>query len=214
MAVRRIFHIQPGTDGGTERFIVTLSDAFAEQGIEQAFAIRPDRAWQREVDGFGEIREGQFLRRTPRGMFDLWRLHRAIRAFRPDAIMAWRAPAARLIPRDVAAAKIVRLGDYPRHVRHFAGLDAVVCNNPSIARHIEGLGWQGGAPIKSNFSRPVAGAPISRGELDTPEEAFVVCGAGRFTKLKGFDLLIEAVAQVPGVYLPISQLLRTRLFRR
>ena len=201
MTVRRIFHIQPGTDGGTERFFVTLSDAFAERGIEQAIAIRPGRAWRHEVEGFGEIREGQFLRRTPRGLFDLWRLHGAIRAFRPNAVMAWRAPAARLIPRDVVAAKIVRLGDYPRHVRHFAGLDAVVCNNPSITRHIRELGWNGEAPIISNFSRPVSSAPISRAELDTPESAFVVCGAGRFTKVKGFDLLIDAVAQVPGVYL-------------
>ena len=201
MTVRRIFHIQPGTDGGTERFFVTLSDAFHERGIEQQFAIRPGRPWRREVEGFGAIHEGQFLRRTPRGMFDLWRLHRAIREFEPDAIVAWRAPAARLIPRDVPAAKIVRLGDYPRHARHFSGLDAVVCNNPSIARHIGDLGWGGDAPVISNFARPVSSAPISRAELDTPDGAFVVCGAGRFTKVKGFDLLIEAVAQLEGVYL-------------
>ena len=201
MTVRRIFHIQPGTDGGTERFFVTLSEAFYERGIEQQFAIRPGRSWRCEVEGFGDIQQGQFLRRTPRGMFDLWRLHRAIRDFQPDAIMAWRAPAARLIPRAVPAAKIVRLGDYPRHVRHFAGLDAVVCNNPSITRHIRDLGWGGEAPIISNFSRPVSSAPISRAELDTPEDAFVVCGAGRFTKVKGFDLLVAAVAQLEGVYL-------------
>ena len=201
MTVRRIFHIQPGTDGGTERFFVTLSEAFHERGIDQQFAIRPGRPWRGEVEGFGDIQEGQFLRRTPRGMFDLWRLHRAIREFQPDAIMAWRAPAARLIPRSVPVAKIVRLGDYPRHARHFSGLDAVVCNNPSIARHIRELGWGGAAPIISNFSRPVSSAPISRAELDTPEGAFVVCGAGRFTKVKGFDLLIAAVAQLEGVYL-------------
>ena len=201
MTVRRIFHIQPGTDGGTERFFVTLSEAFHERGIDQQFAIRPGRPWRHEVGGFGAIREGQFLRRTLRGMFDLWRLHRAILEFEPDAIMAWRAPAARLIPRSVPAAKIVRLGDYPRHVRHFAGLDAVVCNNPSITRHICDLGWNGEAPIISNFSRPVSSAPISRAELDTPGGAFVVCGAGRFTKVKGFDLLIAAVAKLEGVHL-------------
>ena len=201
MVVKRVFHIQPGTDGGTERFFVTLSGAFYEMGIDQAFAIRPGRAWRQDVEGFGDIREGQFLRRTPKGVFDLWHLHSAIKEFKPDAIMAWRAPSARLIPRDLEAAKIVRLGDYPRHVRHFSGLDAVVCNNPSIAQHIVGLGWSGAAPIISNFSRPVANAPISRAELDTPDGAFVVCGAGRFTRVKGFDLLIDAVAQVPGVYL-------------
>lgn len=201
MTVRRIFHIQPGTDGGTERFFVTLSEAFSERGIEQQFAIRPGRPWQREVEGLGSTEEGQFLRRTPRGMFDLWRLHRAIRDFQPDAIMAWRAPAARLIPRAEPAAKIVRLGDYPRHVRHFAGLDAVVCNNPSIERHIRELGWGGDAPIISNFSRPVSSVTISRAELDTPDDAFVVCGAGRFTKVKGFDLLVTAVAQLEHAYL-------------
>ncbi|WP_340300668.1 glycosyltransferase [Roseobacter sp. HKCCD5988] len=180
---------------------MTLSEAFHERGIDQQFAIRPGRLWRHEVEGLGGILEGRFLRRTPRGLFDLWRLHRAIRDFQPDAIMAWRAPAARLIPRDVPAAKIVRLGDYPHHVRHFAGLDAVVCNNPSIARHIRELGWGGKAPIISNFSRPVSSVPISRAELDTPDDAFVVCGAGRFTRVKGFDLLIAAVAQLEGVYL-------------
>ena len=196
-----IFHIQPGTDGGTERFFVTLSEAFYNRGIKQAFAIRPGRSWRNEVERFGEIVEGKFLHYTPRGMFDQWRLQRAIQDFNPDAVMAWRAPAARLVPRDLSAAKIVRLGDYPRHVRHFAGINAVVCNNPSIAHHIANLGWGGATPIISNFCRPVSGAPIARSELDTPEGVFVVCGVGRFTKVKGFDLLIDAVAQLDNVYL-------------
>ena len=201
MSVKRIFHIQPGTDGGTERFFLTLSEAFNERGVDQAFAIRPKRAWRAEVERFGCVVEGQFLRRTPRGLFDLWHLQRAINEFKPDAIIAWRAPAARLIPRGVPAAKVVRLGDYPRHVRHFEGLDAVVCNNPNIGRHVEGLGWRGDAPIISNFSRAAAVSPISRGELDTPDSAFVICGAGRFTRVKGFDVLINAISHLSGSYL-------------
>ena len=201
MTVRRIFHIQPGTDGGTERFFLTLAAAFHGRDIEQAFALRPGRAWRAEAEPLGRIHEGQYLRRTPGGLLDLWRLRRAIRDFKPDAVLAWRAPAARLIPRDISAAKVVRLGDYPRHVRHFAGLDAVACNNPSIARHIRGLGWAGDAPVISNFVRPIAPAPITRASLETPESAFVVCGAGRLTRVKGFDLLIDAVAQLPGAHL-------------
>ena len=151
MTVRRIFHIQPGTDGGTERFFVTLADAFAERGIEQAFAIRPGRAWRQEVEGFGDIREGQFLRRTPRGVFDLWRLHGAIRAFQPDAIMAWRAPAARLIPRDVAAAKVVRLGN----IRATSATSRVSTRSCAITRALPATlrGWDGrGTPRLSRTS--------------------------------------------------------------
>lgn len=201
MTVRRIFHIQPGTDGGTERFMITLAKGFADRGITQGFAIRPGRSWADEITPLGAIEEGQFLRRTPGGLWSLWRLHRMIRAWRPDAIMAWRAPAARLVPRIGGVAKIVRLGDHPRHARHFKGLDAVVCNNPTIATHVAGLGWSGETPVISNFARPVAAQPITRAELETPEDAFVVCGAGRFTRGKGFDLLIDAVAQLPQAWL-------------
>lgn len=197
----RIFHIQPGTGGGTERFFVTLATAFAEEGIQQEFAIRTKRQWRHEIEGIGTLHEGQFLRRTPKGFYDLWRLHHQLRIFKPDAVIAWRAPAARLIPRDINAAKVVRLGDYPRHVRHFSGLDAVVCNNPSIMAHIRNLGWSGNAPIISNFARSTSNSKIERKDLLTPNDAFVVCGAGRFTKIKGFDVLIDAVAQLDSVYL-------------
>jgi glycosyltransferase involved in cell wall biosynthesis len=201
MSVQRIFHIQPGTDGGTERFMITLAQGFAARGITQGFAIRPGRDWADEIASLGVIEEGPFLRRTPGGLLSLWRLQRMIRAWRPDAIMAWRAPAARLVPRIAGVAKIVRLGDHPRHARHFAGLDAVVCNNPSIARHVAGLGWAGETPVISNFARPSAAKPIARAALDTPDDAFVVCSTGRFIHAKGFHVLIDAVAQLPQAWL-------------
>ena len=201
MTVRRIFHIQPGTDGGTERFCISLSQAFSEKGIEQAFAIRPNRDWAGEVEGLGRVIEGRFLRRTPGGLVDAWRLRRAIEEFNPDAIMAWRAPSGRLIPRDQRAAKVVRLGDYPFHVRHLRDLDAVVCNNRSIDLHIRALGFEGRTEIISNFSRSVSSHAVPRSEYDTPGDAFLVCGVGRFKRFKGFDLLIDAVAQLDGAHL-------------
>ena len=201
MTVSRIFHIQPGTDGGTERFCISLSQAFSEKGIEQAFAIRPNRDWAGEVEGLGRVIEGRFLRRTPGGLVDAWRLRRAIEEFNPDAIMAWRAPSGRLIPRDQRAAKVVRLGDYPFHVRYLRDLDAVVCNNPSIDLHIRALGFEGRTEIISNFSRSVSSHAVPRSEYDTPGDAFLVCGVGRFKRFKGFDLLIDAVAQLDSAHL-------------
>lgn len=201
MTVRRIFHIQPGTDGGTERFCISLAQGFAERGIKQAFAIRPNRDWAGEVESLGCVIEGRFLRRTPGGLIDAWRLRRAIQEFNPDAVVAWRAPSGRLIPRRNRAAKVVRLGDYPFHVRHLRGLDAVVCNNPSIDLHIRALGFEGRTEVISNFSRSVSSRAVSRSEYDTPGDAFLVCGVGRFKRFKGFDLLIDAVAQVDGAFL-------------
>ena len=113
MTVRRIFHVQLGRDGGTERFFVTLAQAFAERGIEQGFAIRPGRGWRHEIERLGEVHEGTYLRRTPGSLLALWRMRRAMRRFAPDVAMAWRAPAARLIPDLRDTVKIVRLGDYP-----------------------------------------------------------------------------------------------------
>ena len=201
MTVRRIFHIQPGTDGGTERFCISLAHGFAERGIEQAFAIRPNREWLGEVESIGHVIEGRFLRRTLGGIIDAWRLRQAIEEFKPDAIMAWRAPSGRLIPRGHQATKVVRLGDYPFHVRHLRDLDAVVCNNPSIDRHIRALGFDGRTEIISNFSRSISSCAVSRCDYDTPDDAFLVCGVGRLKHVKGFDLLIEAIAQVDGAYL-------------
>ena len=199
--VKRIFHIQPGTDGGTERFCISLAQGFAERGIEQAFAIRPNREWAGEVERLGRVIEGRFLRRTPGGLIDAWRLRRAIEEFNPDVILAWRAPSGRLIPRGHRAAKVVRLGDYPFHVRHLRGMDAVVCNNPSIDLHIRTLGFEGRTEVISNFSRSVSSSAVSRAEYDTPGDAFLVCGVGRFKRFKGFDLLIDAIAQVEGAHL-------------
>ncbi|MBF9033981.1 glycosyltransferase [Rhodobacterales bacterium HKCCE2091] len=197
----RIFHIQMGRDGGTERFFVTLAQAFARAGATQGFALRPGRGFAAEVAPLGTVHEGPFMRRTPGGFLAHARLRRDIRAFEPDAVLAWRAPAARLIPRLHGVAKLVRLGDFPAHARHFRHLDAVICNNPAIARHVASLGWTGPAPVISNFARPVVPSPVDRATLDTGPGDFVICAAGRFAANKGFDTLLHAVAGVPDAVL-------------
>ncbi|MDB2548519.1 glycosyltransferase [Paracoccaceae bacterium] len=201
MRVKKIFHIQPGTDGGTERFCISLSRGFQEKGIEQFFAIRPRRDWRREIEEIGEVIDGKFLRRTPIGLFDAWRLRSTIKAFNPDVILSWRAPSGRLIPREHRAAKFVRLGDYPFHIRHLSRLDAVICNNPSIERHISVMGYKGPTEVISNFPREIDNKQILRSDFATPDNVFLVCGVGRFLGIKGFDVLIDAVAQIDDSWL-------------
>ena len=63
------------------------------------------------------------------------------------------------------------------------------------------LGWTGPVEVISNFAREVVPVPVDRTTLDTPQDAFVVAGSGRFVGRKGFDTLIAAVARRPDAWL-------------
>lgn len=197
----RVVHVQMGQGGGTERFFVALVRAFHEAGAEQMIGLRPDVSYKTEFAGVAEVVEGPFLRLTPGGLWARARWHRAVRAFRPDAVIGWRAPTAKLIPDLPGVAKLVRLGDYPGHVRHLASLDAVVCNNPDIAAHLRSLGHAGRVETISNFARQISPSPMPRARLDTPDDAYVICGSARFAPNKGLDTLIRATARIENAWL-------------
>jgi glycosyltransferase involved in cell wall biosynthesis len=109
--------------------------------------------------------------------------------------------AGRLMPNDPDVVKVTRLGDYPRHLKHFRHTDCLVSNVPGIAERCRELGWTGALKIISNFPRDVIPVAVDRALLDTPKDAFLVSSAGRFVGRKGFDTLVWAVAQIPNAWL-------------
>ena len=201
MTVKRIFHFQFGTDGGTEQFFLRLTQAFHERGIEQQFAIRPATSWRDDLAKRGTVHEGYYLRRWPNWWLRTQWLKHIIAQWQPDAIMGWRAPTGRLMPRGGSAAKIVRLGDYPHHLRHFGNIDCIVGNAPNVLAHCQSLGWTGKTCIISNFPAESVSQPVPRAKYSTPVDVPLVCSVGRFFPTKGFDTLIRAVACVPGLWL-------------
>ena len=201
MTAPRIAHVQMGAGGGTERFFVNLVHAFAEAGATQMVGLREGVDYADAVRDVADLVQGPMLRVTPGGLWARRRWFRALERFAPDAIIGWRAPTARLIPDRPGPAKLVRLGDFPRHVRHLAHLDAVVCNMPGIAEHLEHLGHPGRTEIISNFPRPLQVSPVERPDLSTPDGAYVICGSARFAPNKGIDTLVRAAAQVPDAWL-------------
>ena len=197
----RVLHMHFGKEGGAERFFVGLCQGFAEAGVEQRFVVRPGRVWSQEIAALGPVIESHYRRIAPSSLWLTWRVHRMVRDWQPDAIMAWMSRSSRLIPDYAPAVKLTRLGDYPRHIKHFRHNDLIVPNTPGIGERCRELGWTGPVEVISNFARAVEPVPVDRATLDTPRDAFVVAGSGRFVGRKGFDTLVAAVARRPDAWL-------------
>ena len=201
-AVPRILHIHFGKDGGNERFFVSLAQALGDRGAEQRFIIRPHRRWRGEIEALGPIIENHYRYLSLSSpLLKWWRLPRMLRKWRPDAVMAWKPRSARLISDWPGTVKLARLGDFPRHLKHYRHCDLLVGNLPGIADRCRELGWTRAVGTITNFPPEVTARPVARADLDTPEDAFLISGAGRFVPGKGFDLLIRAAGRIPDAWL-------------
>ena len=198
----RILHIHLGKDGGAERFFVSFAQALGERGVEQRFIIRPLRRWRRELEALGPIIENHYRYLSLSSpLLKWWRLPRVIRNWRPDAVMAWKPRSARLISDWPEVVKLARLGDFPRRLEDYRHCDVLVGNLPGIGNRCRALGWTRPVHTITNFPPEVTARPVARADLDTPEDAFLISGAGRFVQRKGFDLLIRAAGRIPNAWL-------------
>lgn len=197
----KVMHFHFGKDGGTERFFINLANALSRRGVSQLSYIRPGRLWRPAIEAATEIIESHYRRLSLDGFALKFRVRRRIERERPDALVAWTPKACRLFPSKTRAVRIARLGDYPPHLEYYRNVDVLVCNAPDIAAHVIGLGWKGRVEIISNFTRVAKAEPVSRADLNIPDDATVIMAMGRLIKRKGFDVLINAVARLPGAYL-------------
>jgi glycosyltransferase involved in cell wall biosynthesis len=200
-SIKKILHFHFGKDGGAERFFVNLANAFNEAEIEQKFVIRPNRVWRKEIEALGAIYENHYRRISISTFFLNHRVNQIVRKWKPDAVMAWMPRAARLMKDWPETCKIVRLGDFPRHLDHFRNCDIIVGNIPGIVQRCKDLGWGKETAVISNFAREVGPCPVDRSLFDTPEEAYLIAGAGRFVNRKGFDVLVRCLQILPEAYL-------------
>lgn len=197
----KVMHIHFGREGGAERFFVNLVNALHERGVEQRALIRPGRSWRNQIEASVRVYEGTFRRISLSRFLLHWRMQRILRDFRPDVIMAWQLRASRFMPAYKGAYRISRLGDYPEHLGYYGNVETLVCITPDMATKVRALGWKRDVEVIANFTRAVPVAPVARSDMQTPKEAFVVVGMGRFVKRKGFDGLLRAVKMIDGAYL-------------
>lgn len=202
----KVMQVMAGAEfGGAEEFFMRLAPALTRAGLDQRAVIRnhAGRAQRLRDEGLAPV-ELAFG-----GMFDFSttsRLVAEIEAFQPDIVMSWMNRAARFCTRARKRSRhgfvqIGRLGGYYQ-TKYYRGFDHLIGNTPGIVDYLTGEGWPAAAAhFVPNFVDGPSLKPVPRDERQTPDDAPLMLALGRLHPNKAFDVLIRALANIPGGYL-------------
>ncbi|MCB2101340.1 MAG: glycosyltransferase [Rhodobacterales bacterium] len=196
----RLFQAMAGAaHGGAEAFFVRLAVALEKTDVAQTVAIRRHRERAAALRAGGvaplELPFGGALDVSTR-----LALGRAARRAKPDVVLTWMNRATRLMPRGPWV-QVARLGGY-YDLKYYRRCHHLIGNTQDIVDYLVDAGWPAErAHYLPNFpdDRPVE--PVDRAALDTPADAPLLVALGRLHVNKAFDVLIDALAAVPGAWL-------------
>ncbi|WP_299440933.1 glycosyltransferase [uncultured Rhodospira sp.] len=189
--------------GGAETFFSTLAVALQQDGVDQSLVVRPHvhrvdalraAGCRVETAPFG----GRLDLRTP-GL-----LRRHLRSHEATVALSWMNRAASKLPAGPWI-RAARLGGY-YDLKYYRGFDHLIAVTPGIRRHILDGGWPDHRVhyIPNFCVVDETAIPVPRAEYDTPEAAPLLLALGRLHPVKGLDVLLHALADVPGAWLWIA----------
>ncbi len=185
--------------GGAETVFERLAIQFHRRGLPQTLAVRPypDRVAQFEREGIKTIPckfSGvvKILQRQ--------KLKQAIHASDADVILSWMNRATNMTPK-AGVPHLARLGGFYK-IKNYQHCDWLVALTKGIADYLIREGWpKEKIHIQYNFVpdgkdiAPLCASPENRLPKDTAGEPVFV-SLGRFHRVKGFDILLKALAKV------------------
>jgi glycosyltransferase involved in cell wall biosynthesis len=185
--------------GGAEAFFVRLAGALQRADVPQRVAIRrdPERSAALRAQAIDpvELRFGGWL-----DFATGFALRRLVREWRPRIVLTWMNRATAAMPRGdfVHAA---RLGGY-YDLKYYRRCDHLIGNTPDIVDYLVRQGWPAvRAHYLPNFVDAAPVAAANRADAATAADAPLMLAAGRLHRNKGLDVLIDALADVPGAVL-------------
>lgn len=199
--------------GGAETFFVNLGCAFQRAGCHWRYVLRPHASRERrlgdahvayETAPFGKLFDFK-TRRT---------IAKAAAECKPDIVMTWMNRAASFCP-DGEFVRVARFGGYydPKYYRRH---DHAVANTRGLAEWLAFNGWaKERVHYIPNFCEVKDEPPTPRATLDTPEDVPLLLALGRLHTAKALDVLLHAMADIPGAHLwiagdgPLEQELKT-----
>lgn len=202
----KILQVMAGADhGGAETAFVDICLAMHEAGMALEVVTRPNAARVPALEAAGIV-----VHTLPFGgkldIFTAWKLSAIIKKYQPSIIQTWMGRATQKTPNwkalNTARRYLVaaRLGGYYA-MRNFKSADYFVTNTPHLKDYVR----QGGvaderichinnfAPAPEEETAPA----VSRADLDTPDNATVLLALARLHPVKGLDVLIRSLVQVP-----------------
>jgi glycosyltransferase involved in cell wall biosynthesis len=191
-----------GKHGGAEAFFERLTIALHHSGLAQRAVIRrhSDRAERLSREG---VPVTQLPFGGPPDFYTRFRIGREIAAWKPDVVVAWMSRAASKTPRS-RAVLCGRLGGY-YDLKYYRHCDHLIGNTQDIVSYIVTRGWPAErAHYLPNFVSAKRAEPLDRAQFDTPPGAPLLIALGRLHTNKAFEVLIDAMAELPDAYLWIA----------
>jgi glycosyltransferase involved in cell wall biosynthesis len=198
---RRLLQAMAGArHGGAEIFFVRLAAALERAGEEQRVLIRHNSERLAVLREAGvAVTELGFRNRLDLPTKLAFR--REIARWKPAIVLTWMSRATQLCPVG-SFRHVARLGGY-YDLKYYRNCDDLIGNTRAIATYAVKHGWpEARVHYLPNFVPDLhSAAPIDRGALATPAEAPLAVAIGRLHPNKGFDLLLQALAQTDDLYL-------------
>ncbi|PZP39954.1 MAG: glycosyl transferase [Pseudomonas fluorescens] len=203
----RVVHmIGAAKPGGAEMFAYRLLVAQHKRDELDVLAIVREGGWLQGVlaDAGVPYKTAKFG-----GMFD-FKTGREIRKickdYQADVVQSWMNRATRFVPKGPWA-KVARLGGFYDLKYYTKKVDYLIGNTDEIVKYVVKHGWKAShAEMIGNFVPNVSGRDEKvglkvRGELGIPAGATVMMMAGRLHKVKGVDIALKALAQMPNDFI-------------